>query len=80
MADIVAAEILDERLLDLVVIVPVVERSGPGKEIDPGTAILGMEHRALRSLKDDGERPAVRAYAGLMLFENLGAHYRLIMM
>src|SRR5690554_1082339 len=69
MGQAIAVQILDQRLLDDRVVVPVVEGAGTGEEVDIGLAFGGDQLGATRLLEDHREGTAVAANTGLVLFQ-----------
>src|SRR5690606_12195687 len=71
--DAAAAQVVDEGLEEDRVVVPVVEGSGAGEEVEVGAAVLGLHGAARRRGERGGPVPAVAADLGLQLLEDVGA-------
>ncbi len=71
--DAVALDVLEQRLLEHRVVVPVVERAGTSEEVDVALAVLSDQFGALGLLEDHGEGTAVAANPGFIQFKSFHA-------
>ncbi len=73
MGDAVVLDVLEQRLLEYRVVVPVVERAGTGEEVDVTLAVPGDQFGTLGLVEDHGEGTAVATNLGFVQFKSFHA-------